>query len=195
LRNTSHPSVGRESNLPRRFGRISGLPLPRYALYAPSSRLPCSYKLQLCDDNFEEHVLEYSEEVTGLHLHGLNKNSPAFVTVPSSNGKEGETTVDSFAAEWGFIRTVTLEMNDIDKVKEFTDECAKTGSWNNEAIEGFVVRTHIKMSNRSAFTGQDAPPYPPGANFFFKIKFDEPYMMYRDWREITKSYLSVYDKV
>jgi tRNA ligase len=36
----------------------------------------------------------------------------------------------------------------------------------------------------------DASPYSPGSSFFFKIKFDEPYMMYRDWREITKSLLS-----
>ena len=28
-------------------------------------------------------------------------------------------------------------------------------------------------------------PYKSGAPFFFKIKFDEPYMMYRDWRDLT----------
>ncbi len=32
-----------------------------------------------------------------------------------------------------------------------------------------------------------APPYSPGSDFFFKVKFDEPYLMYRAWREITKT--------
>ena len=35
-----------------------------------------------------------------------------------------------------------------------------------------------------------ASPYPPGSTFFFKVKFDEPYMMYRDWRELTKTLLA-----
>jgi tRNA ligase len=34
------------------------------------------------------------------------------------------------------------------------------------------------------------PPYKPGSPFFFKVKFDEPYMMYRDWREVTMTLLS-----
>ncbi len=34
------------------------------------------------------------------------------------------------------------------------------------------------------------PPYLDGSSFFFKVKFDEPYMMYRGWREITKSLLA-----
>ena len=33
-------------------------------------------------------------------------------------------------------------------------------------------------------------PYAPGASFFFKVKFDEPYLMYRDWREATKTLLA-----
>lgn len=33
-------------------------------------------------------------------------------------------------------------------------------------------------------------PYAPGSSFFFKVKFDEPYMMYRDWREVTKMLLT-----
>ena len=41
----------------------------------------------------------------------------------------------------------------------------KSGFWNGEAAEGFVV------------------------------KFDEPYTMYRDWREITKKLLSAKDPI
>ncbi|KJA13185.1 hypothetical protein HYPSUDRAFT_1080575 [Hypholoma sublateritium FD-334 SS-4] len=33
-------------------------------------------------------------------------------------------------------------------------------------------------------------PYAPGSSFFFKVKFDEPYMMYRDWRKATKMLLN-----
>lgn len=37
---------------------------------------------ELCDDNFEEHVLEYTPAMSGLHLHGLNLNLSEFATYP-----------------------------------------------------------------------------------------------------------------
>ena len=37
---------------------------------------------QLCDDSFEEHVLPYPLEETGLHLHGLNRSTKEFITLP-----------------------------------------------------------------------------------------------------------------
>lgn len=66
-----------------------------------------------------------------------------------------------------------------------------------EAVEGFVVRTHVTSvptegRRGSATTGES--PYERGSDFFFKIKFDEPYMMYRDWREVTKMLLTMRDK-
>ena len=70
-------------------------------------------------------------------------------------------------------------------VKAFTEEIGRKGSWNDEPLEGFVVRT-------TTTTTKDAtqrPPYAAGSSFFIKVKFDEPYMMYRDWREITKALL------
>src|ERR1700722_13220024 len=148
------------------------------------------YLLQLCDDSFEEHVLPYPPEQTGLHLHGLNESTKAFKTLP-------QATVDAFAEEWGFIKTLSHTLNSIPEVKTFTDEAGKTGKWNGEAVEGFVVRSHVAQPSEegqgtiSSKGGKSsAPPYPPGSTFFFKVKFDEPYMMYRDWREITKSLLS-----
>lgn len=33
------------------------------------------------------------------------------------------------------------------------------------------------------------PPYPSGSPFFFKIKFEQPYLRYRGFREITKALL------
>ncbi|KAG9120006.1 hypothetical protein FRC07_004682, partial [Ceratobasidium sp. 392] len=49
---------------------------------------------ELCDDSFEEHVLPYSKEMTGLHLHGLNERRGDFYTLPNNE-------VESFAREWG----------------------------------------------------------------------------------------------
>jgi tRNA ligase len=138
---------------------------------------------QLCDDSFEEHVLPYSSEKTGLHLHGLNDCSGDFRTQPTA-------VVDEFAREWGFIVTMSHTLPSISKVKAFTEEIGRSGKWNGEALEGFVVRTTVSSPPTKGNANADASPYFPGSSFFFKVKFDEPYMMYRDWREITKSLLS-----
>ncbi|KAJ6462455.1 RNA ligase-domain-containing protein [Mycena sanguinolenta] len=135
---------------------------------------------ELCDDSFEEHVLGYAPDKTGLHLHGLNTSTAAFHTLP-------QASVDAFAAEWGFIRTASIVLDTLPAVREFTTACAETGSWNGEPVEGFVVRTHVASTPGKA-------PYAPGATFFFKVKFDEPYMMYRDWREVTKYLLRLHEQ-
>ncbi|KAJ7638295.1 RNA ligase [Roridomyces roridus] len=135
---------------------------------------------ELCDDSFEEHVLGYAPEKTGLHLHGLNESTNAFCTLPQKQ-------VDEFAIEWGFIRTESLVLSSLAEVRSFTDAVGETGAWNGEPVEGFVVRTHVASTPGKA-------PYAPGATFFFKIKFDEPYMMYRDWREITKTLLRLHEQ-
>lgn len=126
-------------------------------------------------------MLPYSSDLTGLHLHGLNECTGGFRTRSSEE-------VAAFAREWGFIETAWHTVESVADVKAFSKEVAKTGKWNGQAIEGFVVRCHVAQE-----TGEDkrsAPPYPPGSSFFFKVKYDEPYMMYRDWREITKMLLS-----
>ncbi|KAJ7183462.1 RNA ligase-domain-containing protein [Mycena filopes] len=143
---------------------------------------------ELCDDSFEEHVLAYPPELTGLHLHGLNERTKAFTTLPHA-------AVDAFAAEWGFIKTESIELPTIADVRAFTDRVGKSGAWNGVPVEGFVVRTHVAAppssnSPTAATSSRSAPPYPAGATLFFKVKFDEPYMMYRDWREVTKALLS-----
>jgi tRNA ligase len=140
---------------------------------------------QLCDDSFEEHVLGYPPEKTGLHLHGINESTKTFRTLP-------QASVDAFAAEWGFIQTASITLDSIAAVESFTSNCAKTGQWNGEAVEGFVVRTHVTKPPRGKGNRKsvEEPPYEAGSSFFFKVKFDEPYMMYRDWRELTKMILS-----
>ncbi|KAI0303896.1 RNA ligase-domain-containing protein [Russula brevipes] len=138
---------------------------------------------ELCDDSFEEHVLPYPAEKAGLHLHGLNDCSRHFKT-------QSTAVVDKFAREWGFIVTVSHELSSVTEVQAFTEEIGRSGKWNGEALEGFVVRTTVRRPPTNGKNAHaDASPYPPGSSFFFKIKFDEPYMMYRDWREITKSLL------
>ncbi|KAG6895054.1 hypothetical protein C0992_003348 [Termitomyces sp. T32_za158] len=141
---------------------------------------------ELCDDSFEEHVLAYPPEKTGLHLHGLNVSTKAFETLP-------QFEVDAFAEEWGFIKTPSIEIKTIAGVRAFTQEISELGEWNGEAVEGFVVRTHV--TEPPSGRGRSASPYAPGSSFFFKVKFDEPYMMYRDWREVTKRLLSLQGKL
>ncbi|KAF8325713.1 RNA ligase [Amanita rubescens] len=143
---------------------------------------------ELCDDSFEEHVLPYPPGKTGLYLHGINTCTKEFYTLPPE-------AVDAFADEWGFIKTKYITLDSISKVRSFTDDIRKTGTWEGEPLEGFVVRTHITEPPASASRADKATagmlPYTPGSTFFFKIKFDEPYLMYRDWREVTKSLLTM----
>ena len=127
---------------------------------------------ELCDDSFEEHVLAYEKKDAGLYLHGININLPGFVTYP---GK----LVHIFADEWGFKKADYLMKDDIDTVKAFLEDCAQTGSYNGRDTEGFVIRCQRKLHNSDA-----------SENWFFKYKFEEPYLMYRQWREVTKAIIS-----
>lgn len=138
---------------------------------------------ELCDDDFEEHVLPYPPEKSGLHLHGINENTRDFLTQPTD-------VVDDFAEEWGLITTKTTVLSSIKEVRDFTTEVGKTGKWEGEALEGFVVRTLVTEPPTNGRRPASLSPYEPGSSFFFKVKFDEPYMMYRDWREVTKILLS-----
>ncbi|WWC96209.1 hypothetical protein V866_003076 [Kwoniella sp. B9012] len=142
--------------------------------------------LELCDDSFEEHVIATQAHWTGLHLHGLNHNTPHFSTSPPDQ-------VKSFAEEFGFIQTKYVELQTLDEVKSFTNDVAKTGSWEGDMIEGFVVRCKVKQPPQSSQTN-GKPPYKVGSPFFFKVKFDEPYLLYRQWREITRVMLPLLEK-
>lgn len=128
---------------------------------------------ELCDDTFEEHVLAYEPKDAGLYIHGINLNLPTFATYP---GK----LVHEFADEWGFRKAQYLIKHDIESMKTFLSDCAETGSYDGRDTEGFVIRCRRKDSGR-------------GGNYqdwFFKYKFEEPYLMYRQWREATKAVIS-----
>ncbi|CAB4394600.1 unnamed protein product [Rhizophagus irregularis] len=123
---------------------------------------------ELCDDQFEEHVLPYAQDSYGLYLHGINLNTVDLKTWPSK-------IVTNFAKEWGFNPVKYYVKQTVDEVKSFINVIKEKRVLDDRPIEGFVIRT------KTVSTGQD---------FFFKIKYDEPYLMYREWREITRAALS-----
>ena len=127
---------------------------------------------ELCDDEFEEHILAYGKEEAGLYLHGININIPQFTTYSGPQ-------VAAFSEEWGFRKTDYLEIEEFDKMKSFLEEVAETGHYAGRDIEGFVIR--CKARER-----ENQPYY----DWFFKYKFEEPYLMYRQWRECTKALIS-----
>ena len=128
---------------------------------------------ELCDDQFEEHILAYGPDKAGLYLHGINLNLPEFATYPSR-------FVQEFADEWAFRKTGLIVMDDIEQVKSFLEEVAETGAHDGRDVEGFVIR--CKMSHD--------PATQPFQDWFFKYKFEEPYLMYRQWRECTKALIA-----
>lgn len=118
---------------------------------------------ELCDDDFEEHVLEYTKDKSGLYLHGLNYNTIRFKSYPMDR-------VDAFAREWGFIPTSYFVKDDFDSLWEFLNKAAETGTYEGNEVEGFVIRCREN-----------------GNDFFFKYKFEEPYLLYRQFRETTRA--------
>ena len=127
---------------------------------------------ELCDDAFEEHVLAYAPEAAGLYLHGINLNVPEFVTYSGHH-------IDKFAEDWGFRKVTYLMENDVRKVKTFLDGVAETGAYDGRHTEGFVIRCQARETVDSAWH-----------DWFFKYKFEEPYLMYRQWRECTKAIIA-----
>ncbi|RPA84662.1 tRNA ligase [Ascobolus immersus RN42] len=128
---------------------------------------------ELCDDSFEEHILEYTGDRAGLYLHGINLNLLKFTTY------DGES-VHKFADAWGFKKVDVLVKNDVKSLRQFLEKCAESGSYDGIDVEGFVIRCKARYG----------PSDPEWHDWFFKYKFEEPYLMYRQWREVTKAVLS-----
>ncbi|KAI4912420.1 hypothetical protein J4E90_005823 [Alternaria incomplexa] len=127
---------------------------------------------ELCDDDFEEHVLAYTPEQAGLYVHGINLNLPEFATYPGH-------LVDKFAEEWGMRKVTYVMENDVKEVKKFLDKVAETGNYEGRDTEGFVIRCQARET--------EGAPY---VDWFFKYKFEEPYLMYRQWRECTRALIA-----
>ncbi|KAI2611923.1 tRNA ligase [Hypoxylon sp. NC1633] len=128
---------------------------------------------ELCDDSFEEHILAYGPDKAGLYLHGINVNDPEFMTYPSGQ-------VQDFADKWGFRKVALKMFEDVHTVKSFLEAVAESGAHEGRDVEGFVIRCKSSVDPRSA----------PYTDWFFKYKFEEPYLLYRQWRECTKALIS-----
>lgn len=128
---------------------------------------------ELCDDTFEEHVLAYEGDSAGLYLHGINLNTPKFATYSAD-------AVHEFADVWGFKKTDYFKMEGVKDLRKFLEEAAETGSWDGKDVEGFVIRSKARHG----------PNDPLWHDWFFKYKFEEPYLMYRQWRECTKAMIN-----
>ncbi|KAJ3411002.1 hypothetical protein HDV05_002910 [Chytridiales sp. JEL 0842] len=124
---------------------------------------------ELADDDFEEHILEYPPGSRGLYLHGITHNTPEF------NSWTHEQVV-AFAKKFDLRTVEGLEFDDLKGVMDFAEECKKTGHYGGRAVEGFVVRCESTVKK--------------GQVQMFKIKFDEPYLMFREWREVTSALLA-----
>lgn len=156
------------------------------AMLTPLALCP---QMQLCDDTFEEHVIPYPPHLTGLHLHGLSPLTPAFDSLPPAE-------VAAFARDWGFIETRFVELATVPEVRDYVRAVEHKGEWDGERVEGFVVRcTVASVADKPSSVVEAArPPYPAGSPFFFKVKFSQPYLLYRAFREITKSLLPIVDQ-
>ncbi|KAK6544378.1 hypothetical protein TWF694_001078 [Orbilia ellipsospora] len=128
---------------------------------------------ELCDDSFEEHILAYTGDDAGLYLHGINLNLPTFSTWSGPQ-------VQAFADDWGFRKIEVFDKQTVAELKTFLEGVAETGEWNGRAVEGFVIRC------KARYGASDTKWH----DWFFKYKFEEPYLMYRQWREVTKAMLS-----
>lgn len=137
-------------------------------LYELNVTAVCEY----CDDDFEEHIVEYKGEDSGLYLHGLNLNKPIFETYPIDK-------VNEFSEMYGFKTIDYFTEATVDELKAKLEEYSKVGSYKGKEIEGFVIRCKLQGNNE---------------DYFFKFKFEEPYLMYRQWREATRTYINDRDR-
>lgn len=116
---------------------------------------------ELCDDSYEEHVVPYPPERAGLYLHGLNLNTKELQTLSMD-------TVADFAETWGFRKVKSTYFDTFDAVMEYAAQIENQGKYSDQETEGLVIRCKRN--------GQD---------FFFKYKIEQPYFLYRQFREAT----------
>jgi tRNA splicing ligase len=120
---------------------------------------------ELCDDGFEEHVVPYS--TSGLYLHGINYNTTTLRTLPIS-------VVHAVARRFGFLTVDAQSLSTLADVRLLADRVHTDPKWNGgKESEGMVVRCQLDNHD-----------------FFFKVKNDT-YLVYREYRELTKQLLKV----
>ncbi|KAJ2768242.1 trna ligase, partial [Coemansia nantahalensis] len=117
---------------------------------------------ELCDDEFEESILEYPDRTRGLYLHGIIRNSVDQAMWPSAE-------VTRVAERFGFHATQYFTFDSAAEGRTFADQVRRDHVLDGRAIEGFVVRCQTAAGGRP---------------FMFKIKFDS-YMLFHEWRDMT----------
>jgi tRNA ligase len=104
---------------------------------------------ELCDDEFEEHILAYGKEEAGLYLHRININVPQFTTYSGPQ-------VAAFAEAWGFRKTDYLVIDTFNEMKSFLEDVAETGHYAGRDIEGFVIRCKAREKRRKHWSRNTA---------------------------------------
>ncbi|KAJ1970968.1 trna ligase, partial [Dimargaris verticillata] len=134
---------------------------------------------ELCDDEFEEHILAYQGSRRGLYLHGVNRNTPELHTWPSA--------LVTYAAEaFGFHRTGFYTCDTYDKAAAFADRIRQDQALEGRAVEGFVVRCLLTNHEQRSGSGPHSYQDDHSQVHMYKVKYDDPYLLYREWRELTK---------
>ncbi|KAH9444787.1 hypothetical protein Pst134EB_025046 [Puccinia striiformis f. sp. tritici] len=133
---------------------------------------------ELTDDDFEEHVIATPADQVGLNLHGVNLNTPELSTYPPE-------IVAQCAKRWGMHPTPFTTVHNIESVKEHCLKIQASGWVGRQGhVEGVVVRGTPRHQ------GIIADSNLPTASIFWKVKFEEPYLTYREWRELTRKMLN-----
>ncbi|ORZ17775.1 RNA ligase-domain-containing protein [Absidia repens] len=134
---------------------------------------------ELCDDDFEEHVVPYRTD-RGLYLHGINFNTTTLRTWPIQQ-------VHQVAKQFGFRTVATRPIPDLPSVRRLANTIQQntTGvlTWMDEEeareSEGIVIRCRRRRQQQQH-----------DEDFFFKVKNDT-YLVYREYREVTKALVEV----
>ncbi|ORZ34842.1 RNA ligase-domain-containing protein [Catenaria anguillulae PL171] len=131
---------------------------------------------ELADDQFEEHVLAYPPELSGLWLHGLNYNTIEFRPVEMK-------ACEAVAKAFGFHMVGSIKFDSFDDMLNH-------------------ARTHVRIPGHSP---TDPPrdiegwvlryTKPDGHTGMTKYKYQQPYLLYREWRELTRTLLTKGDQM
>lgn len=95
--------------------------------------------------------------------------------------------MSQFAKTYGMIPTAYFVFPSVVAVKTYCETVEHNGGVEFSPgkvtpVEGFVVRGKKRGGEK-------------GEAFFWKVKYDEPYLMYREWRELTRKCLAVYPEL
>ncbi|KAI9319068.1 RNA ligase-domain-containing protein [Dichotomocladium elegans] len=92
---------------------------------------------ELCDDQFEEHIIPYAPKESGLYLHGINYNVSVLHTVTPE-------TVQQVARHFGFLATEFTKLDTIEEIQALANQIAKDGKYLGRMTEGIVGEVQLK---------------------------------------------------